>query len=295
MPIGLGIAASGVASGAMGLAGSAMAADAAAKAAAQQLAWTKEVYGNAKTDLQPYMALGQQGVAAQQAALPGLTAPYTQAQYRQSPLYTPMVSNLAELQATPGYQFQLQQGQQAINNSAAAQGGMLSGATQQALANYSQNQAATGFANAWTRAQGAYQSAFNNNQAQNLQASNINTTTAGMGQAAAQNLGSIGVGASSAMAPTSALMGQATGQMASAGFQGAASGLGSVGSYLTGIGNGTYNNPFGANGLFGSIGSDNQGLSGMTLQGAGFTPTSGNLGAYGASQVPSFTMPTFSE
>ena len=45
-------------------------------------------------------------------------------------------------QQQPGYQFQLQQGQQAINNSAAAQGNVLSGGTQKALASYS-----TGLAN----------------------------------------------------------------------------------------------------------------------------------------------------
>ena len=284
MPIGIGMglmAASGVASAGIGAAGASSAADAMAAQSAAQLAYQKQIYSEAQANYKPYMALGQQGVTAQQAALPGLTAPYTQAQYSQSPLYTPMVSNLAELQATPGYQFQLQQGQQAINNSAAAQGGLLSGATQQALANYGQQQAATGFSNAWTRAQGAYQQAFNQNQAQNLQASNINMSAVTAGQNAVAGLGNIGVGMAAPMAATSNALGAAQGASAMAPYMGASQAMGTIGSYFGQGGNlgGMFGTGGGSQSLSGGGGS---GLSGMTMQGAGYTPAGGSFGSFGA-------------
>jgi hypothetical protein len=51
----------------------------------------------------------------------------------------------------PGYQFQLQQGQQALQNSQAADGGVLSGAALKGLINYNQGVASTGYQNAWNR------------------------------------------------------------------------------------------------------------------------------------------------
>ena len=117
-------------------------------------------------------ALGQYGQAMDKygqamdrynAAIPEMTQAYGMDQYKQSPLYTPMVNNLAELQATPGYQFQLQQGQQQLGQSAAARGGLLSGAQLKASQNYAQNQASTGFQNAWQRSQDAYGKAFGQN------------------------------------------------------------------------------------------------------------------------------------
>jgi hypothetical protein len=80
--------------------------------------------------------------------------------------YTATPRTLEELQATPGYQFQLAQGLQSVNNSAAAKGSLMSGATLKSLNNYAQGQASTGFADAWNRGQEAYQNAFNRKQNQ---------------------------------------------------------------------------------------------------------------------------------
>lgn len=52
-----------------------------------------------------------------------------------------------DFQADPGYQFRQQQGEQAINRSAAAQGGRLGGATLKALAGYNQNLASQEYGN----------------------------------------------------------------------------------------------------------------------------------------------------
>ena len=116
-------------------------------------------------------------------AIPEMTRRFSEADYRASPLYTPMVNNLAELQATPGYQFQLQQGQKALAQQAAARGGLLSGAQTQAANNFAQNQAATGFQAAWERAQNAYQRAFQDFQAGQQQQSSV------LGQNVQNNLG----------------------------------------------------------------------------------------------------------
>ena len=85
-------------------------------------------------------------------------------QYKKDVGYTPMVNSLEELQATPGYQFQLEQGLQGVNRSAAARGGLLSGANLKAINDYAQGQAATGYQAAWDRAQTAYANAFGRNQ-----------------------------------------------------------------------------------------------------------------------------------
>ena len=114
------------------------------------------------------------------AAIPEMTRAYDMEQYRQSPLYTPMVRNLAELQATPGYQFQLQQGQQALGQTAAARGGLLSGAQQKAAQNYAQQQAATGFQSAWERAQNAYTRAFEQNLQRQRQLGDVLSQNAGL-------------------------------------------------------------------------------------------------------------------
>ena len=83
--------------------------------------------------------------------------------YKEDPGYTPMVNSLADLQATPGYQFQYDQGMQGVNNSAAAKGSLLSGRQLKDVNNYAQGQASTGFQAAWDRAQNSYQNAFNRN------------------------------------------------------------------------------------------------------------------------------------
>jgi len=73
----------------------------------------------------------------------------------------------AEAAATPGYQFQLQQGLDAAQNSAAGKGSLLTGRTLADLNNYAQGAASTNYQNAFNNAQTQYQSAYNtflNNQ-----------------------------------------------------------------------------------------------------------------------------------
>jgi hypothetical protein len=72
----------------------------------------------------------------------------------------------AEAEQTPGYQFQLKQGLDAVQNSAAGRGGLLSGRTLADLNNYAQGTASTNYQNTFnnslTQYQSAYQSFLNN-------------------------------------------------------------------------------------------------------------------------------------
>jgi hypothetical protein len=218
--------------------------------AAAQLAWTKKVYENAQQDIKPYTRLGEVGVKGYEANLPYLTSQYGMEDYKKSPLYTPMVRNLAELQATPGYQFQLQQSLQGVQQSAASKGGLLSGAAGQAMNNYAQGQAAQGYQSAWERAQKAYGTAFTQDLNQKAQIGTMYLEPAKLGQNSVLGLGQIGVNAATAMQPAYQALGQANSQSAMApygqisGLAGAAGGLFSPGD-SRGNGRGPLNQYFG--------------------------------------------------
>jgi hypothetical protein len=243
-----GIAAAGIAGGALSAAGQSDAAAASAAVAREQLDWTKKVYGNAQKDIVPYTHLGEVGAKGYEANLPYLTSRYGMEDYRQSPLYTPMVSNLAELQASPGYQFQLQQGLQGVQQGAAAKGGLLSGAAGQAMNTYAQGQAAQGYQSAWERAQKAYGTAFTQDLNQKAQIGQMYLEPAKLGQSSVLGLGSIGVGAANAMAPAYQALGAANAAGAAAPWTGAASAVGSLGSLFGGGGIGSLGSYFGGGG-----------------------------------------------
>lgn len=88
---------------------------------------------------------------------------------------------MAQLEATPGYQFQLSQGDQAIQNSAAASTGAVSGAALKGLSSFNQGLAST-----------TYQNQFNNFQTQQNNIFNRLSTIASLGQNAASNVGNNG-------------------------------------------------------------------------------------------------------
>ena len=94
------------------------------------------------------------------------------------PFSAPTAQQAAE---TPGYQFQLQQGLKALQNSAAARGGLLSGGTAKAINDYAQGQAASNYGNTYNRALQTYQTNFGNQY-----------SLAGQGLGAATNLSSLG-------------------------------------------------------------------------------------------------------
>ena len=233
-----GVALGAAAIGAAGsMAGAGISAGASSSAAAANRKLMEQIWALSQQANAPYQRFGRAGMNMFQQMLPQILAQsqyqqFTPEMYAQSPLYTPMVRNLAELQATPGYQFQLQQGQKQLDQSAAARGGLLSGAQLQAAQQFGQKQAATGFQDAWQRAQNAYINAFNvHNAGQTGQ-------RAGAGQQASilSDITKIGYGA--ANAPTSVAQGLAPSVMSSNTYAGNQQGnmWGTMGSTVGNLG-----------------------------------------------------------
>ena len=111
-------------------------------------------------------------------------------------------------QNDPGYQFQLQQGEQALARGAAASGGAFSGGTMQALTRYGQNQAQSDYQNVYNNALAGYQTNVNTGlNAYNTQFNAYNTnqgnqynrlaSLAGLGQNAVGQLANAGQAAAS--------------------------------------------------------------------------------------------------
>lgn len=88
---------------------------------------------------------------------------------------------LKDFQKDPGYQFRMDQGQQALERSAAASGGLLSGGTGKALQQYGQDYASGEYSNAYNR--------FNNDQTTRF---NRLSALAGTGQTATNTLATLG-------------------------------------------------------------------------------------------------------
>lgn len=122
---------------------------------------------------------------------------------------TPFNPSIQQLENTPGYQFQLNQGLGAIQNSAAAQGHLVSSNELGAANSYAQNLAST-----------SYQQAFNNYQTQISNSYNRLASLAGLGQAAnstmAQAGGNTANGVSSAIQGAGAAQAAGTMGMANA-------------------------------------------------------------------------------
>jgi hypothetical protein len=198
-----------------------------------------------------------------EGAIPEMTRAFTQADYEASPVYTPMVRNLAELQATPGYQFELEQGQKELAQSAAARGGTLSGAQLQASRRFGQQQAATGFQNAWQRAQNAYQTALGQHQ-------NYQKQMAGV---LGENVGNYATGAQLTGAERDIISGKAGIQAQQLSGMGTA-----LGGYNTAVGqvgglgdlyNTGYNQQLGRAGLYGNVADMARGGAGLYAGGMG--------------------------
>jgi hypothetical protein len=156
-------------------------------------------------------------------------------------------TNVTE-QNDPGYQFRLSQGLQALQNSAAAGGGLLTGATAKDINNYAQQYASNEYGNVYNRALGEYQQAyniFNQNQANLF---NRYASIAGLGQTAAQQLNT--AGSQAAGNTSNILLGSSQNIGQAAQNAGAATASGYVG---------------GANAWSGALGGATGGLSNMLL------------------------------
>lgn len=135
----------------------------------------------------PFVAAGQ-GAAN---SLAGYVAPggqLTQTYQGQNGQFT--APTAAQAAATPGYQFQLNQGLQALQNSAAASGGLLSTGTAKNLTNYAEGAASTNYQNAYANALAGYTTNANQFNTSQNNLYNYTAGTAGLGESAASNLNS---------------------------------------------------------------------------------------------------------
>lgn len=199
-----GAALAGVAGSAISASGAQSAANTQANAAnnatAEQLAMYNQTVGNE----QPYMNAGSTALNTLAGQLPSLTQQY------QMPGVQASINNSNWQQyMSPAYNFQLQQGQQALQNSQAAGDGVLSGAALKGLIGYNQNMAGTAFQNAFNDYQTQAGTQFNQglslvnaNQAQNQNIYNRLAGLAQLGQNAASNQGMAGAGMASGIANT---------------------------------------------------------------------------------------------
>ena len=170
--------------------------------AASQAAAVQADAANRAADLQyqqwkEQVALSKPWLEAGQTALNKLIPEATN--------YTPF--GMAQFQQDPGYAFRLSEGQKALEQSAAARGGLLSGTTGKNLLRYGQEMGSQEYTNA-----------FNRYQAERAARLAPLQSLAGVGQTTAQQIGQAGqtmatnvgqAGAAAAQARASGYMGQA--------------------------------------------------------------------------------------
>ncbi len=104
------------------------------------------------------------------------------------------------MQNDPAYQFDLQQGQQALSRSAAARGVADSGGAAKALAQYTQSNAANAYQQVFGNALTQYQQAYNQFQQGQQNVFNRNASLAGLGQTSVGQLNSAGSNAANNVA-----------------------------------------------------------------------------------------------
>jgi len=98
-------------------------------------------------------------------------------------------------QNDPGYKFRLQQGMDALQNSAAAKGTLLTGGTAAGIQRYGQDYASNEYGNVYNRALGEYQNSYNIFKQNQADQYNRLAAISGLGQTAASQLGQFGANA----------------------------------------------------------------------------------------------------
>jgi len=195
--------ATNVIGGLLGANAASNAADTQAGAANRASDNTMAMYNTTREDLAPYRGYGTTAGNKLVGSLDNLTAPFNPTQ--------------AQLEATPGYQFNRAQGLNAVQNSAAAKGLGISGAALKGAADY-----ATGLADSTLQTQ------FNIDQANKTNSFNKLMALTGAGQSAAAQTGNFGMTAA-----------QNAGQFSTSGANALAAGqVGGVNAITNGLNNG---------------------------------------------------------
>lgn len=218
------VAAAIVGAGVVGAVGSSIAsgnaADAQTSAANQANATDQQQYNQTRSDLLPYNTAGQNALgtlASNNYYNNALTLPTA-----------PQPMTEAQLEQTPGYQFNLTQGLKATQNAAAARGLGVSGAALKGAASYATGLADSTYQNQFANAQTLFGDAQTNYQNQQTQqqnnynrlmgigslGENAGATTGNIGSSLAANQASNTVGAGNAQGAASIATGNAVGNAA---------------------------------------------------------------------------------
>ena len=237
---------------AVGIGGALVANNAANKqsaGASQAMGMSEDQYIDTKRNLAPYLAMGNYGLSdlSQYVGL-GANGQYNP----NAPGIKPM--DPFNFQASPAYNFNLSQGQQAIDKASNARGNFYAPQTLQDISKFSQGLASNEFQNAFSN----YNTSLNQYRGQQNDTFNKFSSLAGIGQNAAAGLGAAGANAAN-------VQGQAVMQGANAQAAGT---VGMYGNLMQGGAN-AYNNYL-----------QNQIL--QNQQGSQYNPSFGG-GAYGGS------------
>jgi hypothetical protein len=202
MSAGLSAAAIGGIAAGVGAIGGAVISGSAAKSAANTQAQAAndatqaqlQMYNTTVGNEQPFINEGQNAMGTLNGELSGLTNPMS--------ILQPINATNWQQYMSPAYNFQLQQGTQALQNSQAAGDGVLSGSALKGLINYNQNFAQTGFNNAANLYMGQQNQQFNQYQTQQGNIYNRLSGLVQLGQNAASNTGMVGAGMAGGIANT---------------------------------------------------------------------------------------------
>lgn len=228
--------------------GASKAADAQTQAAQAAIANQQQMYGQNKTQLQPFINAGAGQIGNQQALLDPNNAGGPLAALMK--LTNPGADMSAELAQTPGYQFSLSQGLRASNNQLAARGlGGSGGAVAKGAANFAEGLAGNtwqsvvqALQNQFQTQAGAGQNLINSGMQAGSSLAGVGTSTAnsitgsltgaGNAQAAAANAIGTGVNSAAGSVPSAILLQQL---LAKSGSGGGSSG-GIYGNEVQGLG-----------------------------------------------------------
>jgi len=197
----------------------------------QALEFQKQVWQQQQGNMAPWIHQGQGAIntlgGLQNQALQGQgpLAPWT-GQF-QAP-------TLAQAQNEPGYKFALQQGTNALTNSAAASGNLLTGNTGEALQQYGQQFGEQNYQNVYNRAMQQYQLGYNQYEQNQSNLFNRYASLAGLGQTSAAQLGNQGQAAAGNIANINLTGAQQQAQQINNAAYQQASGYGSAASILAG-------------------------------------------------------------
>lgn len=179
------------------------AADVSRQNAKDALQFQQWQYGTERNDFGPWLSVGQRSIASLYDQLTGGGFPDWTGKF-----VAP--TDITE-QNDPGFQARLKMGTDALQNSAAAKGNLLTGGTARALTNYAQDFASNEYGNVYGRAFNEYQQQYNQFQQNQANRFNRYAALAQGGQQVASTLGQLGQNAAQNVSNTLNYSGQQIG------------------------------------------------------------------------------------